>query len=237
MNPGRLIAGRPASPHPGRNARIRGASNEDLRGSLGIVGLWLMGAVATAQPAEPTIGVVHGAFADSSSWYGVITILEKDGYSVIAAPTHCVASRRRRLVRALLAQHRHASGAGRAFLRRHGDQQRGERLGERESACLCPAFAPEAGGNAGDLDSKFPGSFVGPQWPAGAATRGRPRPLCSAGKSTTTLYWTCRRKAARPAVVQRPVMEIAFSGPGTEPAWETILFGSAYVIVRPLTSN
>ena len=28
---------------------------------------------------------MHGAFADLSSWYGVITILEKDGYSVIAA--------------------------------------------------------------------------------------------------------------------------------------------------------
>ena len=38
------------------------------------VGLLLTGAVATAQPAKPTIVLVHGAFADSSSWYGVITI-------------------------------------------------------------------------------------------------------------------------------------------------------------------
>ena len=50
-----------------------------------LVGLLLTGTVATAQPAKPTIVLVHGAFADSSSWYGVITILEKDGYSVIAA--------------------------------------------------------------------------------------------------------------------------------------------------------
>ena len=49
------------------------------------VGLLLTGTVATAQPAKPTIVLVHGAFADSSSWYGVITILERDGYSVIAA--------------------------------------------------------------------------------------------------------------------------------------------------------
>ena len=49
------------------------------------VGLLLTGAVATAQPAKPTIVLVHGAFADSSSWYGVITILERDGYSVLAA--------------------------------------------------------------------------------------------------------------------------------------------------------
>jgi hypothetical protein len=48
------------------------------------VGVLLTGAVATAQPAKPTIVLVHHAFADSSSWYGVITILERDGYSVIA---------------------------------------------------------------------------------------------------------------------------------------------------------
>ena len=49
------------------------------------VGLLLTGTVATAQPAKPTIVLVHGAFANSSSWYGVIAILERDGYSVVAA--------------------------------------------------------------------------------------------------------------------------------------------------------
>ena len=49
------------------------------------VGLLLTGATAMAQPTKPTIVLVHGAFADSSSWYGVIAILEKDGYPVIAA--------------------------------------------------------------------------------------------------------------------------------------------------------
>src|SRR6516162_3344613 len=49
------------------------------------VGLLLAGAAATAQPTKPTIVLVHGAFADSSSWCGVIAILERDGYRVIAA--------------------------------------------------------------------------------------------------------------------------------------------------------
>ena len=35
------------------------------------VGLLLTGTVATAQPAKPTFVLVHGAFANSSSWYGV----------------------------------------------------------------------------------------------------------------------------------------------------------------------
>ena len=33
---------------------------------------------------KPTIVLVHGAFADSSSWTGVITRLRRDGYNVIA---------------------------------------------------------------------------------------------------------------------------------------------------------
>ncbi len=45
----------------------------------------LLASVAQAQaPARPFIVLVHGAFADSSSWNGVIPILQKDGYFVIA---------------------------------------------------------------------------------------------------------------------------------------------------------
>ncbi|TGU43341.1 alpha/beta hydrolase, partial [bacterium M00.F.Ca.ET.152.01.1.1] len=39
---------------------------------------------AYAQAHKPTIVLVHGAFADSSSWNGVVKILEKDGYPVVA---------------------------------------------------------------------------------------------------------------------------------------------------------
>ena len=37
-----------------------------------------------AQAAKPAIVLVHGAFADGTSWQRVIPILEKDGYSVTA---------------------------------------------------------------------------------------------------------------------------------------------------------
>ncbi len=37
-----------------------------------------------AQTAKPTIVLVHGAFADGSSWSKVIPILQQDGYTVIA---------------------------------------------------------------------------------------------------------------------------------------------------------
>lgn len=34
--------------------------------------------------SKPTVVFVHGAFAESSSWTGVIEILQKDGFPVIA---------------------------------------------------------------------------------------------------------------------------------------------------------
>ena len=37
-------------------------------------------AVGSAQTTKPTIVLVHGAFADGSSWAKVIPILENDGY-------------------------------------------------------------------------------------------------------------------------------------------------------------
>lgn len=51
----------------------------------------LIGSVAASQPAKPTIVLVHGAFADASSWNGVISILKKDGYDVLPWPIRCAA--------------------------------------------------------------------------------------------------------------------------------------------------
>jgi pimeloyl-ACP methyl ester carboxylesterase len=44
----------------------------------------LLSGNAVAQQAKPTIVLVHGAFADSSSWNGVITNLQKDAYTTVA---------------------------------------------------------------------------------------------------------------------------------------------------------
>ena len=39
---------------------------------------------APAQGPKPTVVLVHGAFADASSWAGVVTRLQKQGYPVVA---------------------------------------------------------------------------------------------------------------------------------------------------------
>lgn len=49
------------------------------------VALGLYGMAPAAEPtAKPTIVLVHGAFADASGWGRVISILQQDGYPVIA---------------------------------------------------------------------------------------------------------------------------------------------------------
>src|SRR5438552_15402821 len=57
-----------------RTTKILFALLAGLAGSLG----------AQSPAAKPTIVLVHGAFADGSSWSKVIPILQRDGYSVIA---------------------------------------------------------------------------------------------------------------------------------------------------------
>src|SRR5215469_9502291 len=50
-----------------------------------LVGIFFAAQPATSAPSEkPTVVLVHGAFADSSSWYQVVGILEHDGYRVVA---------------------------------------------------------------------------------------------------------------------------------------------------------
>ncbi len=48
--------------------------------------LGLASSGASAQTVKPTIVLVHGAWADSSSWNGVVDLLLKDGYAVTALP-------------------------------------------------------------------------------------------------------------------------------------------------------
>jgi pimeloyl-ACP methyl ester carboxylesterase len=189
------------------------------------VGLLLAGAAATAQPTKPTIVLVHGAFADSSSWYGVIAILERDGYRVIAAanPLRSVkgdADTVRALVATLntpvvLVGH---SYGGMVISSAANGQANVKAL------VYVAAFAPDAGENADGLNKKFPGSLVGP-------ALAPPVPLPGGGHD---LYVQQEKfhdafapdvpadAAKLAAAAQRPVTDIAFGEPATEPAWKTI---------------
>src|SRR6476646_8227484 len=200
------------------------------------VGLLLTGTIAMAQPAKPTIVLVHGAFADSSSWYGVITILERDGYSVIAAanPLRSVKGDAD-TVRALLASINtpivlvgHSYG-GMVISNAANGQANVKAL------VYVAAFAPEAGENAGGLNTKFPGSLVGPALAPPVSLPGGGHDLyVQQEKFHDAFAPDVPADASRlAAAAQRPVTDIAFSEPATEPAWKTIPYGDRDTAIPP----
>ncbi|TPL11504.1 alpha/beta hydrolase [Mesorhizobium sp. B2-4-14] len=197
-----------------------------LAATLAFAGLVLTGATATAQPAKPTIVLVHGAFADSSSWYGVIAILEKHGYPVVAAanPLRSVKGDAD-IVHGLLATIKapvvlvgHSYG-GMVISNAANGQANVKAL------VYVAAFAPQAGESAGGLDSKFPGSLLGPD------TLATPVPLPGGGSDLYVRQDKFQQafapdlpeaEAKLAAATQRPITDIAFGEAATEPAWGTI---------------
>ena len=89
----------------------------------------------------PTVVLVHGAFAESASWDGVIDPLRSAGHPVIAAanPLRGLAADARSVERSRR-QHRGPRRAGRALLRWRGDLQRRCRLRRDHRAGLCQWF-------------------------------------------------------------------------------------------------
>lgn len=184
-----------------------------------------VGANAFAQTIKPTVVLVHGAFADASSWNGVAKILEKDGYTVIAAanPLRSVKSDGAS-VSALL-----ASIQGPVVLAGHsyGGNVITEAANDHanvKALVYVSAFAPEAGETVAGLAGKFPGSTLGP-------TLAAPVILPDGGKD---LYIQQDKfheqfaadvpadQATLMAATQRPVTEAALNEQAGAPAWKHI---------------
>jgi pimeloyl-ACP methyl ester carboxylesterase len=180
---------------------------------------------AASAPGQPTIVLVHGAFADSSSWNGVVPILRQHGYSVVAAanPLRSVASDGA-YVHALLASINqpvvlvgHSYGGMVISNAANG-------LSNVKALVFVAAFAPEAGESAGGLDSKFPGSVLG-------TALAPPVPLPGGGHDLYVLQEKFHdafapdvpaAAAALAAAAQRPITDIAFGEAATAPAWKAI---------------
>ncbi|WP_250032328.1 alpha/beta fold hydrolase [Paractinoplanes maris] len=175
--------------------------------------------------AEPTVVLVHGAFADSSGWNDVVQRLQNHGYPVVAAanPLRSVAADAR-TVRSII-----DSIDGPVVLVGHsyaGNVISAAATGEKNVKALVyvAAFLPDTGESAGELSNKFPGSTL-------AATL-QQVPVAGGG---TDLYIDQAkfpqqfaadvpvRKAKLLAVSQRPVDAAALAEPATGvPAWRSI---------------
>jgi pimeloyl-ACP methyl ester carboxylesterase len=126
----------------------------------------LLAAVATssaiaADSAKPTIVLVHGAFADSSGWNGVITQLNKDGYQTIAVPNAlrgvandaAVVSSVLKTIKGEVVLVAHSYG-GMVITQAASSQDNVKAL------VYVDGFMPDVGENSFDLAGKFPGSVV-----------------------------------------------------------------------------
>jgi pimeloyl-ACP methyl ester carboxylesterase len=174
----------------------------------------------------PTIVLVHGAFAESSSWDGVAQRLRAAGHDVLAAPNP---------LRGVAADARSVSDVVRAVdgpvvLVAHSyggavmtnvDAGAGEIVG----LVYVNGFAPESGENCFGLAGMFPGSMVG-------ESTVRPVPLSD---GTTDFYIAPESyhdifcadvpaaQAALMAITQRPATQEALTEPsGDLPLWKEI---------------
>jgi pimeloyl-ACP methyl ester carboxylesterase len=175
---------------------------------------------------KPTIVLVHGAFAESSSWNGVIDPLLDEGHPVIAGanPLRGLAfdaAALSDLVRTIdgpvvLAGHSYGG-----MVISNVDPDAGEIVG----LVYVNGFAPEPGEHPFLLAAKFPGSMVGPE-----TTRAVPR-----SDGTTDIYVDldsfnevfCQDvpapQAARMARTQRPATQEALTEPsGDRPLWKDV---------------
>jgi pimeloyl-ACP methyl ester carboxylesterase len=173
---------------------------------------------------KPTIVLVHGAFAESSSWDGVIDPLVDAGHPVIAAanPLRGLASDAAALadvVRAIdgpvvLAGHSYAG-----MVISNVDADAGEIVG----LVYANAFAPEPGEHCFQLAAMFPGSMLGPDTSRAVPLSDGTTDLYVAVDSFNEVF--CQDvpapQAALMAVTQRPATQEALTEPaGDKPLWK-----------------
>ena len=173
---------------------------------------------------KPTIVLVHGAFAESASWSGVVRRLLDDRYPVIAAPNPLRSlSGDAAVVSSIL-----STIDGPVVLVGHsygGAVITNAAVGNDRVKALVfvAAFAPEAGESIGALSGKFPGSTLGETL--------REVPLAD---GTVDLYIQQEKfhrqfsadlpaeRAAIDGAAQRPLNTTALNEESGEPAWTSV---------------
>lgn len=180
---------------------------------------------APATSVKPTVILVHGAFADATSWNGVATRLRADGYPVIGAanPLRSVKSD------AALVANIVKSVKGPVVLVGHsyGGAVISAAANEQPNVkglVYVAAFAPEQGETALELSGRYPGGTLG-----GALAE--PVALADGGKDFYIQQDKFHQQFAADlpkaqaelmAVAQRPIAEAALTEAAGIPAWKKL---------------
>lgn len=190
-------------------------------------------AAEVGAPSKPTIVLVHGAFAESSSWNKVTTQLLAHGYPVVAAanPLRGLKADCAYIARVLQSIRGPIVAVGHSY---GGSVITGAAFGNPNVQALVyvAGLAPDSGESAVDISERFTGSTLGP-------ALAPPVELPDGGKD---LYIQSDRfhaqfaadvpeiEAKIMAAVQRPVTELALHEASGPAAWKTVpswfIFGS-----------
>lgn len=179
---------------------------------------------STARSApKPTVVLVHGAFADSSSWDGVVSRLERQGYPVVgvANPLRGLAEDSAYLSSVLdtipgpvvLAGHSYGGAVITDAAAGHPNVR---------ALVYIAAFAPDEGETGLGILGQYPGSDL----PSALSVRpfpgGQDAYVEPAHFRQVFAADVPAAKTRLMAAGQRPVALAAFSAPSTTPAWKTI---------------
>ncbi|MBO0679042.1 alpha/beta hydrolase [Mycolicibacterium sp. S2-37] len=189
------------------------------------------GGASAEQPApaaKPTVVLIHGAFADSSSWNGVIKILEAEGYPVIAAANPLRGLRSdAEYVRSVL-----DSVTGPVVVAGHsygGSVMSEAADGQANVKALVyiASFILENGESTGELAAKFPGAQLGPALdtvPFALPGGGTGDDLYIKQDEFRSVFAADVPEdvASLMAATQRPITSAALEEPASKTAWKTI---------------
>lgn len=178
--------------------------------------------------AKPTVVLVHGAFADSSSWNGVISRLQSDGYPVVAAanPLRGLDADADYLRSVLDGVDGPIVIAGHSY---GGTVMSEAAAGDSRVRALVyvASFILEEGESTGELAGRFPGAQLGSAL--------RPVRVHSPDKAAVDDLYIQQERfrevfaadvpaevAELMAVTQRPIVADALADKATRTAWKTI---------------
>jgi pimeloyl-ACP methyl ester carboxylesterase len=196
-----------------------------LAGAVTVAASAIMAHQSLAATTQPTIVLVHGAFADASSWNGVIARLQKKGYTVIATanPLRSLKIDSNQVVEVL------KSIKGPIVLVGHsygGAVITNATTGNESVKALVyvAGFAPDNNETAAELSSRFPGSTLGDALaPPVPQADGSVDLYIQTAKFHSQFAADLSEKAARlMAASQRPLSSIALNDKSGVPAWKTI---------------
>jgi pimeloyl-ACP methyl ester carboxylesterase len=184
---------------------------------------------APAPSGSPTVVLVHGAFADTSSWNGVIERLQSKGVKVTAAanPLRGI-SIDSTYIASVLQQ---TPGPALAVGHSYGGAvitNAATRAKNVVGLIYVAAFAPEQGEALGDAENKSKDSVLSSALvPLHYPTAKGDDPGVEFAIDPTRLRDVFAadlpaERAALIAATQRPVAELAFSEPSGKPAWKSL---------------